>query len=123
MPFQRKINIQDWPTAVRTHRYWTKALERAEADEYADKPDEAREALKQIVTITPQAMTQWLSAYPNSTGWRRYQGAMRQSAYGREVLTKVSVSKPTAARLRRLAKSQGLSLDETIARLIDSVTS
>jgi hypothetical protein len=121
MAAKREIGISanDGISALRAFRYWERALGRS--DECVDKPDEAREALKQIVTITPDAMAEWLRTYPNSIGWRRYKGSMRQSAYGREALSKLSVSKNTAARFRRLAKSQGLSQDEMLSRLLDGV--
>ena len=109
---------------MRAHDYWRRALDAPDAPD-AEKvtvdPKTAREAFSAINTITVPEMEAWLARWPNSLGWKRYRAAMRQAAHSHQHLTKIALRSETASRLRSLAQRRGLSLDQTVCRLLDLV--
>ena len=117
----RKVDVGGWSGAMRAHDYWRRALDAPDADKVTVDPKAAREAFDAISTITASVMEDWLSRWPNSLGWRRYRSAMRQAEQSRQQLTKIALHRETAARLRSLAQRRGLSLDQTVSRLLDLV--
>jgi hypothetical protein len=92
-----------------------------DGDKVTVDPKAAREAFSSITTITVDAMEAWLARWPSSLCWRRYRAAMRQAEYSRQHLTKIALCCETASRLRSLAQRRGLSLDQTVSRLLDLV--
>ena len=117
----RKVNVGGWSGAMRAHDYWSRALDAPDGDEVTVDSKAAREALCAISTITVPSMEAWLARWPNSLGWRRYRAAMRQAEHSRQHLTKIALRCETASRLRSLAQRRGLSLDQTVGRLLDLV--
>ena len=117
----RKVDVGGWSGAMRAHDYWSRALDAPDGDKVTSAPKAAREAFDAISTITVPAMEAWLARWPSSLGWRRYRAAMRQSEHSRQQLTKIALHRETAARLRSLAQRRGLSLDQTVSRLLDLV--
>ncbi|MFW2133675.1 hypothetical protein [Ectothiorhodospira haloalkaliphila] len=106
---------------MQAHEYWSRALNRPDADKVTTDLKLARSAFNEISTITAEAMEGWLARWPNAIGWRRYRAAMRQAEHSRQQLTKIALSQRTGERLRRLAKRQGLTMDQTVSRLLDLV--
>ena len=106
---------------MRAHDYWRQALDAPDGDKVTLEPKAAREAFDAISTVTTDAMEAWLARWPNSLGWRRYRAAMRQAEHSHQHLTKIALRSETASRLRSLAQRRGLSLDETVSRLLDLV--
>ena len=117
----RKVDLGGWSGAMQAHDYWSRALDGPDADKVTVDPKAAREAFDAISTITVPTMEAWLARWPNSLGWRRYRAAMRQAEHSRQQLTKIALHRETAARLRSLAQRRGLSLDQTVNRLLDLV--
>jgi len=117
----RKVHVGGWSGAMQAHDYWKRALDAADGDKVTSDPKAAREAFNAITTITADAMEAWMARWPNSLGWRRYRAAMRQAEHSRQHLTKIALRCETASRLRLLAQRRGLSLDQTVSRLLDLV--
>ena len=117
----RKVDVGGWSGAMRAHDYWGRALDAPDGDKVTVDSKAAREAFDAISTISADAMEAWLAQWPNSLGWRRYRAAMRQAEHSRQQLTKIALHRETAARLRSLAQRRGLSLDQTVSRLLDLV--
>ena len=115
----RKVDVGGWSGAMRAHDYWIRALDAPDADKVTSDPKAARAAFDAITTISADAMEAWLARWPNSLGWRRYRAAMRQADHSRQHLTKIALRCETASRLRSLAERRGLSLDQTVSRLLD----
>lgn len=115
----RKVDVGGWSGAIQAHNYWARALDAADGDRITVNPRAARKAFNAIRTITASAMEEWLARWPNTLGWRRYRAAMRQAEHSHQHLTKIALRQGTAKRLRALARRQGLSLDQTVSRLLD----
>jgi len=117
----RKMDLGGWNGAIQAHDYWKRALDATDGEKVVTDPKAAREAFNAISTITVPAMEAWLARWPNTLGWRRYRAAMRQAEHSHQHLTKIALHRETAARLRSLAQRRGLSLDQTVRRLLDLV--
>ena len=117
----RKVDVGGWNGAMQAHDYWKRALDAPDGDKVTVDPQAARKAFDAISTITVPAMEAWLARWPNTLGWRRYRAAMRQAEHSHQQLTKIALHRETAARLRSLAQRRGLSLDQTVSRLLDLV--
>ena len=117
----RRVAVGGWSGAMRAHDYSARALDAPDGDKVTIDPRSARDAFTAISTITVEAMEDWLARWPNALGWRRYRAAMRQAEHSRQQLTKIAVNRQTASRLRVFARKQGLTLDQTVNRLLDLV--